>query len=93
MNQKENPDYDFVTPQEAAQIARTGTNTIRRWLEIGLLPKIQPSGKRGHIKIPRSSLDELLTPRNPAQDSTTASGKSLKKLPGRIPEWQKQRHE
>ena len=47
---------ELLSPQEFAIASGFSLPTIRRYLEKGLLPKIQPCGKRGRVGIPRSAL-------------------------------------
>ena len=50
---------EFITPQEAAKIARVHVNTIWDWLNTGKLPGFQAC-KRGKWRISKKRLMSLL---------------------------------
>ena len=46
----------FLSPQEFVAFSGLSIATVRRYLDAGILPKVQPSGKRGRVLIPTSAL-------------------------------------
>jgi hypothetical protein len=80
----------WLSPKAYAQASGISLATVRRYLKLGLLPKLQPGGKRGRVCIPRSSLE--VRPACEAQADTSLprpikSPKAPGRLAGRVPNW------
>ena len=50
----------FLTIAEAARVARVSESTIRRWIDSGALPVIQPEGPGHLIRVDADDLAEFL---------------------------------
>lgn len=74
---------DWLTIAEFVQQVPYSESQIRRFVDQGKIPSLQPGGKGGKILIPQDALHELLRSNNSVASPSTLS----KKLSGRKPGW------
>ena len=53
-------DSQHLTVAQAAELAQVSRRTIWRWIKTEGLPKEQPTGRNGVIRIARADLDSFL---------------------------------
>jgi excisionase family DNA binding protein len=61
-----------VNPREAAQMLGVTTQTLRRYVDVGLLVAERTQG--GHRRIDRASLEKLVASRNRISSTVTVIG-------------------
>jgi len=95
-NNSSNSEAAYVSPAEFVRLSGLSSATVRRYLEDGRLPKVQPGGPRCRVLIPRNALDafrpQTARPGAPETRNFTAdeSAPSLKNPPphhGPAPRW------
>jgi excisionase family DNA binding protein len=78
---------EFLSPEQVAALLGASTKSVRRYLTTGLLPFIQPGGKRGRIFIPRDAVAALAGAHlevSPAPGGAARTGMGVRK-----PSWQR----
>ncbi len=88
----------FYSPEEFA--AQTGLSiaTVRRYIDKGKVPSVQPAGPRGRILIPSDALDQLagrvVVEASPAMALEPAPNAGSRSTPARrsgpTPRWRRQ---
>ncbi len=75
----------LLTITEFANQACFSVSQIRRYINQGIISKIQPGGKGGKILIPETEFQNLLE----HSENYETLKKEDKNLPGRTPNWKK----
>lgn len=63
-------DKDLVSPKEYAAQSGFSLPTVRRYLDQGILPKVQPGGFRCRIGIPRSLLAAVSNAKSATEEAS-----------------------
>ena len=88
------PESQYLSPQQFASLTGASIATVRRYLDLGILPKYQPAGPRGRVFIPASAFEnvELLkkfqrSGRSAVPTTSAAANQSTNRRPGPAPRW------
>lgn len=86
---------EALSPKEFTQLSSLSLSTVRRYVRDGVLPSLQPGGRRCRVLIPRAALAQfapkLQTKAEAPQPvlAASSSGKpQFNELPGPRPRWQ-----
>ena len=84
---------NHVTINEIAQILDCSTKTVRRKVDKGLIPAIQPDGRGTHLRFDIDDVLRAVKPDSRMADSQNSHSKSdvetqpTRKRPGPAPKW------
>lgn len=78
----------YLTADSFCQLAGISRSTLGRWKQLGLIPYVQPAGKRGRLLFPANALEACQKLQSiPATRPLESAGSQPSKLRGRRPKW------